>query len=343
MAATIKDIARELKVSVSTVSYALNGGPKPVSDEVRSEVQRVARELGYRPNQVARSLVTRKTQVIGVVLPMMEQDVLKRPFIQNSLNMVINVAEQVSYDLMLLTGGERSNPQELKSLLRDPRVDGLILVAPPENQELVDVLRQSSVPYAIVAGGDDRPGPFYRIDDEAGVRMAMEHLWHLGHRRIAHLQGRPNLRDARVRRGAFEAFLGERGVQVREGYVRSAMYRRDMAEEALAPFLALPEPPTAIFCGNDEMAIGLMIAARKLRISLPGDLSIVGFDDTDPASSLDPPLTTVCQPIEEMAACAFRDVLDQLAGKPQGTGTTFAPSLSVRCSTQYPKREHPNA
>lgn len=339
MAATIKDIARTLGLSVSTVSYALNGGPKPVSEEVRAEVARVAKELGYQPNRVARSLVTRRSGAIGIVLPMVEQDALLRPFIQLALNEIINVAEQVGYDLVLLTGAERTKPEGLQSLLQDSRIDGLVLVAPPEDEVLVRLLRKSKMPFAIVAGGDEAPGPFYLADDEHGIRLAMEHLWSLGHRRIAHLQGRPSLRDARLRRRVYETFLRDRGVEIPAGYVQCGMYRRDVAETTLDLFLALPKPPTAILCGNDEMAIGLVIAARKRGLHLPEELSLVGYDDTDPAATIEPPLTTVRQPIERMAEHAFHDVLNQLKGQPMGGGTILETTLSVRGSTGVPMED----
>ncbi|MGV3615857.1 MAG: LacI family DNA-binding transcriptional regulator [Fimbriimonas sp.] len=335
MPATIKDIARRLNLSVSTVSYALNDGPKPVSEEVRNEVARVAAELGYRPNRAAKSLVTRRSRAIGVVLPQIERDSLLGSFVQLSLNSIVNQAEEDHYDVMLLTAAERNRSAGLADLLQDSRVDGLILIAPPEDAETFRLLRHHSMPFAVVAGGDDEPGPFFRADDAEGVRHAMEHLWDLGHRRIAHFAGRTSLFDARVRRSTYQTFLGARGESPFPGYVLEGGYVRE-AGRLLAPLMALPQPPTAVFCANDEMAIGALLAARTLGIRIPQDLSVVGFDDTPVAWSFDPALTSVRQPLEEMTYAAFADVLAQIEGAPASPGRVFPTSLQVRASTAPP-------
>lgn len=337
MAATIKDIARRLNLSVSTVSYALNHGPKPVSAEVKAEVARVALELGYRPNRVARSLVTRRSRAIGVVLPQIERDSLLSSYIQISLNTIVNQAEDDHYDVMLLTAAERNRSAGLSDVLQDSRVDGVILIAPPEEEETFRLLRQYSMPFAVVAGGDSQPGPFFRADDVEGVRQAMAHLWDLGHRRIAHFAGRATVLDARVRLAAYQAFLQERGVEVPEAYVQNGGYVRE-AGRLLPAMMSLPEPPTAIFCANDEMAIGAMFEARRLGIRVPNDLSVVGFDDTPPAEGFDPPITSVRQPIEEMTQAAFLEVLGQIERRPAGTGRVFSTMLTRRTSTAAPRR-----
>ena len=335
MAATIKDIARRLNLSVSTVSYALNGGPKPVSAEVKADVARVAAELGYRPNRVARSLVTRRSRAIGVVLPQIERDSLLSAYIQICLNTIVNQAEDDHYDVMLLTAAERNRSAGLADVLQDSRVDGVILLAPPEEGETFRLLRQYSMPFAVVAGGDEEPGPFFRADDVAGVRQAMSHLWELGHRRIAHFAGRMTVFDARARLGAYRGFLAERGVEVPEGYILNGGFVRE-AGRLLPDLMNLPQPPTAVFCANDEMAIGAMFEARKLGIRVPAQLSVVGFDDTHPAEGFDPPITSVRQPIQEMTQAAFLEVLRQIEGHAASQGQVFPTDLVIRASTGIP-------
>jgi DNA-binding LacI/PurR family transcriptional regulator len=339
MPATIRDIAKQLNLSVSTVSYALNNGPKPVSEEVRGDVLRVAQELGYRPNRIARSLVTRQSKVIGVVMPLVEPDPLKTPFVQLALNTIINAAEHSGYDLMLSTGRERSSLDGVEELLQDSRIDGVIMLAPPENREVIAILRAHSMPFAVVAGGDDEVGPFYRADDAHGTWLAMDHLWSQGHRRIAHVAGRANQYDARIRQATYETYMRDRKQPILPGYILNANYTRAKAEPLLDPLMNLPEPPTAVFCANDEMAVGLLIAARRRGIRVPEDLSLIGFDDTTPAEACDPPLSSVRQPIETMTAAAFADVLNQLGGRRPGTGTIFPTTLTVRRSTAIPKEE----
>ena len=338
MPATLKDIAKRLNLSVSTVSYALNDGPKPVSEEVRHQVLRVADELGYRPNRIARSLVTRRSRTLGVALPRIERDSLLRSFVQLALNAVVNAAEDEHYDVLLLTARERNRPEGLNDMIQDSRVDGVLLIAPPEIPETFRLLRESGVPHAVISSGAAGEGPYFRGDDAGGVRLALRHLWDLGHRRIAHFAGRLDLFDGRLRRDTYLAFMAEHGQSVPEGYVVVANYWRDMAHEALPELMRLPVPPTAIFCGNDEMAIGAITAAQEMGLRVPEDLSIVGFDDMPTVGSFDL-LTSVRQPIEDLAQAAFCELLSQIDGSPASPGQVFPTALTVRRSTASPKEE----
>lgn len=339
MPATIKDIAKALNLSVSTVSYALNGGPKPVSAAVRDRVSTAAQELGYQPNQVARSLVMRKTGAVGVVLPQLERDAILGSFVQASLNEIINQAEDYHYDILLMTAYDRTVPESLQRIVLDSRVDGVILLAPPEIPELFELMRVRKFPFAAVAGVASQHGPTYAVDNVLGSKLAMQYLWDLGHRKIAHVAGRPNLADAKVRLNTYRDFLHDKGVKVPDGYEVSAGYRRSESFVLCRPLLTSKNRPTAVFCGNDEMAIGLILAAKELGIRVPEDLSVIGFDDTSDSATSEPSLSTIRQPIAEMAIGAFQDVASQIDGCPPSQGNIFRPVLVARKSCMNPKED----
>lgn len=332
MAVTIKDIAQRLDLSVSTVSYALNGGPKPVSTDVKAKVLRMAEELNYRPNRLAKSLVTRRSHTIGVVPVDVEQDILLTPCVHLVLNGVVNAAAALRQDVLLFTAHDRNLPDEVADDILDSRVDGVVFIAPRPDSPALRRIANSDLPYAIVAA-DDGLSPSYIVDNEKGARLALEHLYSLGHRRIAHLCGRLSLMDAGLRLEAYKSFVVEKGLDLPGEYVIPGNYWRDSGHAAGLSLLEMAVRPTAVFCANDEMACGLMQALIANGVRVPEDVSVVGFDDSPLAANSNPPLTTVKQPLELMAAEALRAVIRQISVGPLASGQNFKPELVIRGST----------
>lgn len=333
---TIKDIAKRLHLSVSTVSYALNDGPKPVSEEVRIRVVQTAKEMDYRPNRLAKSLVTRTTHSIGVVPPKLHRDMLLSPFIQQALNGIVNVAEELHQDLVLFTGSERNRPDSVANDLLDSRIDGVIFIAPHAESQVVELLADRNFPFAVVASGRNVSGPGFEIDNECGATLLLEHLWQLGHRRIAHVAGRHQAMDSRARTEAYLSFMQRKGLDVPPEYVLQTDFFYQGGYDAAPRLLSLPEPPTAIFAANDDTALGVIDCAKNMGRRIPEDLSVVGFDDTEAAAKADPPLTSVRQPVEEMGARAMRAVVARVQGLPV-EGHRFPTALVIRQSTCPPK------
>src|ERR1700678_1109634 len=176
MSVTLKDIATKLNLSISTVSYALNGGPKPVSKTVHRRVHEAAQELGYRQNRLARSLVTRRTGTIGVVPANVQRDILLTPCIHLALNGGLNAAEELRQDVCIFCAHDRNLPDEVAVDLLDGRVDGVVFVAPRLDSPALREISKSGLPYAIVTEDDGR-GPSFIVDNELGVHMAMDHLY----------------------------------------------------------------------------------------------------------------------------------------------------------------------
>lgn len=332
MAATIKDIARRLNISTSTVSYALNGGPRSVPDEVKQRVLEMARELDYRPNRVARSLVTRRANAIGVVPPSTEQNVFLSPFVRNAWNAIVNEAEVLEQDLLLFTGHNRNLPDQTGNELLDGRIDGVVFIAPRPDTPAMHFLAQRNFPFTSIASGEAVPGVRFNCDNAGGVRMAIEHLRSLGHRRIAHVTGSLTSLDGQQRLDAFSTTLAAMGLGIPEGYIQQANFTIEAGYAAGLAFLKLEIRPTAVFAGNDEEAYGLCQAFREAGVRVPEDISVVGFDDADLSYAFNPPMTTIRQPVIDMASSALRATVD-LANGIAVSSAEFPTELVIRGST----------
>lgn len=335
MAATIKDIARRLNLSVSTVSYALNGGPKPVSQEVRDLVLEAARELNYRTNRQAKSLITGRNRTVGLVFPAISPNAMRSPFLQHALNGVVNAAEVLRQDVLLLTASDR-NQEDWSEQMLDSRIDSLIFIAPPVESLAIERMTRNGVPYVVVGGDCVSPGIALNADNAGGVFAALRHLYDLGHRRIAHIAGLTHQTDGRNRLEAFRQFVLEYGLDVPEAYVQPGNFHPDGGVRGAQALLNLPEPPTAIFCANDGTAFGAIQAARQMGIDVPRELSVVGFDDHYLSESFNPPLTSVRQPIEEMGYAAIKAVVAMAEGDRSPIQTLYPTELVLRSTTAIP-------
>ncbi len=338
MATKMSDIAERLNLSISTVSYALNGGPKPVSREVAKRVQEVARELGYRPNRIARSLVTRRTSTIGVVPADVEANILLTPCIHLALNGIFNAAAKLGQDVLVFTAHDRNLPNEVAEDLLDARVDGVVFIAPRSDSSALRRIAESGLPYAVVAA-IEHGGPGFVTDSEAGSLMALEHLFDLGHRRIAHVYGPSYMEDANTRLATYRYFMRGHDLPIHQGFEQPGNYHRADGYEAGLAFANMADRPTAVYCANDDIAFGLIDALRDKGISVPEDISVIGFDDAPIAANFRPPLTTIRQPLEDMSSRAMAAVVDHVQQGVPVQGSLFPPALVIRGSTAPLRKE----
>lgn len=333
MPTTVKDIARQLNLSTSTVCYALNGGPRTVTEEVRRRVLEKAKELDYRPNRLARSLVKGSTHTIGVVPPSTETDVFLSQFVQYAWNAIVNEAEISGQDILLFAAKNLNSPNEPGLGLLDGRIDGVIFIAPMLNAGPIHSVNERGLPFASICSSPDAPGIHMNADNAQGIRLAVSHLVELGHTRIAHIAGSPHSPDGQIRLESFKRSMEGFGLSVPDGYIEQNSFTRQFGYEAARRILRLRRRPTAIVAANDELAAGVCVAAREMGIDVPKDLSVVGFDDTELASLCYPPLSTIRQPIGDMAAAAIRAVVRLAAGHKDVASDCFPTKLVVREST----------
>jgi len=330
---TIGDVAAQAGVSIATVSKVINGryGVAPATLE---RVQAVIDDLGYESSLVARSLRSRRTNVLGIVVADIE------PFSAELLKGAGAAIRERGYELIVYSGsghGKDNSGWERRyiSRLGGTLTDGIILVTPT----VVDV--DDGTPVVAV---DPHTGPSslpsVHSDNLAGAITATRHLIELGHRRIGFLAGRPDLESARQRERGYYRALSNAGLPVDPNLIRVGDYDLEMSEEPARQLLTLDDrPPTAIFAANDLSAMQTMHVARTLGLSIPRDVSVVGFDNIPESALIEPPLTTIDQSIQEMGRRAVELLIAVIDGETGLTQQVTLPTrLVVRQSTGVPPR-----
>lgn len=336
--ATIRDIAKRAGVSVATVSRVVNGYPG-VHPDTRERVLTLTRELSYRPNAVARSLVTRRSYMIGIFFLDLVNSDLRHPFFQDVLAGFKGRVGQVGYDLLIFNN-QRQAEAGLTFAQRcyQQQVDGVLVVGVPRPRADLRELAHSGIP---CMGVDcELVGPragHFRSDNVGGARTAVEYLIRLGHRKIAFINGDPISRPARDRLQGYREALEAHDLPFSADWVRDSHYTREGGYISMQDLLLQPEAPTAVFCAADIAAIGAMDAARAAGLSVPDDLSIIGFDDIQGASMVTPRLTTVQQNGVTLGELAAEALLSTLGNEGFRPPITVVPTqLVLRESTAPP-------
>ncbi|MDR3691831.1 MAG: LacI family DNA-binding transcriptional regulator [Fimbriimonas sp.] len=338
--ATLKEVASKVGVSICTASVVLNNSNSGsrVSDATRTAVIEAARELGYRANQIARSLHAGHTHVIGVVPAATETNILLGPHLQHVLNGIVNETEVHGYDLSIITRCDQSRPSDLLDALLGGRMDGVIVVAPRSNSRLIPLLRDEHLPMVVIDGDPEMCDNIYVIDNDTSVRRAIQHLVDLGHRNIGHIAGPQDLFAARIRKDAFFREMSRLGVPLKLEWLQVGVFNIPSGEDAMNRILRHDELPTAVFCANDEMAFGAIRAILAKGLRVPEDITVVGFDDVPFAAMTTPTLTTIRQPVDEIARAATSALIGYIEeGVPIGS-RTFPGSLVERMSSAPPRR-----
>jgi LacI family transcriptional regulator len=322
---TIADVAAEAGVSVATVSKVVNGRwgvAETTSERVRAVIER----LGFQSSLVAQSLRSRNTSVIGVLVTDIE------PFSAELLKGVARAIEGSGYELVVFSGCGRVDDQvgwERRYLSRVGTLcDGALLVTPSS------VAVTFGAPVVAVDHNVGSSGlPTVDADNLNGAVVATEHLIELGHRRIGFLAGRPDLESGRLRERGYRVALKRAGIDLEPSLIREGGYQIDAAQEGTRQLLELADAPTAIFAANDVSAIAAISVARSLGFTVPGDLSVIGFDNVPESALSEPPLTTIEQPIRQMGFDAATILIRMLDGtEPVPEHTLLPTRLVVRGS-----------
>ncbi len=323
----MQDVARRANVSRALVSLVMNDSPQ-VSEEKRQAVLRVAQELGYRPNLVARQLAQRRTHTIGVLV-----DDLRNPFFGEVVDGIEAAATEHGFSVLILNG-HRDAGRETAAVetLLQLRAEGLALVGSRIGDD--DLARFGAVsPCVVVASGSARPGVDTVVtDDRAGAELAVRHLAALGHRRIVHIDGAANA-SAGERSSGYRSGMAAVGLEDRIDVRRGGDDEAD-ALDVIDCLLAEPDPPTAIFAFNDLLAAGTLDRLNHSGISVPGEVSLVGFDNTFISALRRLSLTTVNQPTLAMGRLAVEALLRRINnGTGEAVRHTLEPELVVRGTT----------
>lgn len=336
---TIADVAREAGVSSGTVSRVLNPPPDQsvkISEATRELVMNAVKRLGYQTNPFASALRSQRTGVIGAII----RDI-NDPFLSLMARELQHIAH--SHGVELLMGHAEYDLETVRRQLNFMCnwFDGLLLIGDmPGDQTVFEDLRKADMPYVAVACGTQGITPLVNIDEEYGTRMGLEYLYALGHRRIAFI-GNTNHAGIRERWAAFERFVEEKSLVWHEGYLQSCAYTRVASIEAVHKLLSLPIPPTAILCTSDLQALGAVSGAWQIGWRVPEAVSIMGFDDIEEASDTFPALTTIRQPVRDMANEAMTLLMSLIQDPSRNINNTdriiVQPRLMVRrsCAPTY--------
>jgi len=330
---TMQDIARVSGVSQSTVSRVLNDAVTtvPIAEVTRQRVLEVAGRLGYRPNPLARGLRGAKTMLLGIIVREISD-----PFFAHAVEAVSVRARERNYNVVLGSAHSLADEAiELRAVLETRHCDAIILLGDMRDQpRLLDDLSASRVPVVALWQGSALAGvDTVNVDNRAGVEAAIAHLTGLGHRRFGFI-GEGQHGDVRARLSAFVESLTERGMPPGDAHILPTINDPAAGADAFRRLASSTEPPTAVVTATDHIAIGALHAAHGHGIAIPGQVSIVGFDDIPFAAYSAPPLTTVHNPITEMASLAVDLAIDR---SPSGTADhVLAPTFTVRATTGPP-------
>jgi LacI family transcriptional regulator len=327
--ATIKDVARHANVSVTTVSHVVNK-TRFVSEEGRARVEQAIRDLGYVPSAVARSLQRSATNTLGMLIPNSSN-----PYFAEIVRGIEDRCFGAGYNLLLCNTDDEPRRQGMVlQVLAERRVDGLIVVSSGEDPALPALLSGLRIPTVMVDREiDTLPCDLVETAHMQGALLAVQHLTALGHRRIACIGGPAGVATADQRAEGWRLALAGLGLPT-AGLLQPGDFTSEGGYAAMHAILRQTPRPSAVFVANDLMAIGALCAAHECGVAVPDALSLVGFDDIELARFACPPLTTVAQPKQRIAAMAVDMLLERIEGRRQDARkVVLQPELRVRAST----------
>lgn len=330
MKPTIYDVAKKAEVSIATVSKVINNTGR-ISEKTRKKVLEIMNTMDYQPSSVAAALTGKKTFTIGVLVPD-----IANPFFAEVARALENKARETGYAIILCNTDYKSErEQEYLDLLLKKQVDGVILATEPNDMEPFRKLNDRQVPLLLFSVDHlSMTSNLVTTDNLRGGYIAGQHLVQKGHRRLAIIAEKKR-QSGRARLSGFLQALSEEGLELPEEYIIDSRSTIQEAKVAARHLLSLDERPTAVFTVTDLIAVIFINEARKIGLKIPEDISVIGFDNTIYAEIADPGLTTIAQPIEELAHYSFQQLLQSI-GKSAVTGNRImlAPELVERSSVK---------
>jgi LacI family transcriptional regulator len=338
----IREVAKRAKVSIATVSRAMNS-PETVDPQTAERVRKAVAELNYFPDSHARSLVSGRSRILGLIV-----SDITNPFFPELVKGFEDVALRHGYEIIIgSTNYESSRMALCVRRMLERKVEGVAIMTSEMEQHLIEQLVRRNIPSVFLDVGTVRPlVSNIEVDYASGIQEAVRHLLQLGHTRIGFISGPLGLKSARIRRRAFLGCLEGAGTLEEKDLVRESDHTIDGGLEAMSRLLELPHVPTAVLASNDLTAIGAMRAVRSRGLTVPGDVSVIGFDDIHFAAFTEPPLTTVSLSRWELAETAFGALMKHVEQRDpekavRGAKYTVSPVLVMRQSTASPATRLP--
>lgn len=326
---TIRDVARQAGVSVATVSRYINRNA-PVSHEAAERLDNVMAELNYLPHAAARHLATRKTRIVGLLLTNMHND-----FFAPLLSGIESVVSQHGYNLLVATHRIALNG-DFQPPIGPHNTDGLLVFADSLKDEQLYQLHKKKFPVVLIhrTPPDDLPLPFVTVENKAATRAIIDHLIEVhGKRRIIFMRGPIHQEDSHWREMGYKASLQAHGIDYDLALVLAGEFEREVAQESMSAFLSSKHPEfDAVFAGDDEAAIGVFAALQQVGRRVPEEIAVAGFDDQRMSPFLNPPLTTVRAPTEEVGRIAGQQLFNLLQGLPVDLVSLLPTEIIIRRS-----------
>jgi DNA-binding LacI/PurR family transcriptional regulator len=334
MKATIYDIAKEAGVSIATVSKVINGKGR-ISQETRSAVIAIMERLDFQPSVIASALTGKKTFTLGLLVP----DV-SNPFFAEIARAIEDQGHQLGYSVVMCnTDNKDEKVERYISLLLQKSVDGIIIATGIEKKEILEQLLAKGLPIVLIA----RELPLIAVDtvvvdDYVGGCLAASHLLQIGHKEIAILAESQKVSSSRERIRGFRQTMSDAGLTLNEQWLRVCDYKVEDGKNKALELLHEDHRPTAIFACNDMLAVGVLQAAKEMKMIVPNELSIISFDNTILSSVTNPPLTTIAQPMEQMGKHAVNLIVENIKeGNQLKQRIVLRPEFILRESTSVRK------
>lgn len=305
MRVTVNDIARAANVSQSTVSRVLNNYPQ-INEATRQKVLDAIEKLNYTPDSVARSMITKKTNTIGLIV-----GDISNPFFAESAKIIIEKAQKFGYDVIISnTNHDDANLEHAIQTLINKRVDGILISSAYKKYTKIQELNESGIPVVLfINKTDDESSNYVVLDNEKGARLAINHLVQLGHKEIAFVSGPFKYSAIYERYLGYKAALKEYGLELKEDYVFNQELMSENTYYFVNNLLSMKNKPTAFFAASDQVALTIMDAAENNHLNVPEDISVVGFDNMSISANQFIGLTTISQQKEKMSQIALEKLI----------------------------------
>ena len=310
---TIKDIANRADVSKTTVSRVLNGKPD-VDEKTKNKIQEIIKETGYSPSPIAKNLATGRTNFLGLLVP-----ALTHPWIMEITQGIAEGIEDSEYEMALFTTSNRNKNQEMiEKVINNGLTDGIIALLSSDDKGYISQLHDKRFPIVLMSDRFlSRDIACVTAENTKGSYQATKHLIKLGHRNIGFVEGPPEFLCSRERLEGYKMALNDSGILFDEHLVKYGDLLEESGFKVITSWAESGNLPSAIFLSTDEMAIGAVKACKEAGLKVPEDISIVGFDDIPKAGFIDPPLTTIRQPMRAMGRKGVEILIDQIVQKNQ--------------------------
>jgi len=335
---TIYDLAKKTGFSITTVSKALNNY-KDVSEKTRAKILQAAAEMDYLPNAHAQSLSTKKSWAIGVMFSEANEVGMKHPFFNGIIESFRHATEEHGYDLIFASRNLRNRDMSYLEHFKHRAVDGIVVVCSDRMDEQVQELMQSDIPIVVVDMDSANCSVVYS-DNTEGARMAVNYLYELGHRHIAHIAGDSSIDAGAARVKGYELAMQTLDLPIQPGYlVNAGFFSVEEGKQAMEKLLQLASPPTAVFVAGDQMAIGAIEAVHDHGLRVPEDISIIGYDDIEMIKYITPKLTTIRQDTDEIGEAAAELLIEQMTAKERRTERRVIPVTLIERASCAPVKK----